>query len=161
MPASAEGPRKSSTPGVRTRPLPSLLYAVKQVELVVRARLDELLRPSGVTTVQYTAMTVLARRDGLTAAELARNSFVTAQTMMDLIGGLERRGLISRTRDPTHRRRLRISLTDKGWAFLDEYDAPARALEERMLADLSSEERTMLRDLLNRCRGALAAQQVE
>jgi DNA-binding MarR family transcriptional regulator len=161
MPASAQGPREFSTSRAGTRPPPSLLYAVKQVELVARARLDELLRPSGVTTLQYTAMTVLARRDGLTAAELARNSFVTAQTMMDLVGGLERRGLISRTRDPAHRRRLRISLTEKGWAFLDEYDAPVRDLEERMLADLSAEERTMLRDLLNRCRGALAAPQTE
>jgi DNA-binding MarR family transcriptional regulator len=161
MPASAERPRESSTSGVGARPLPSLLYTVKQVELVARARLDELLRPSGVTTLQYTAMTVLARTDGLTAAELARNSFVTAQTMMDLVGGLERRGLISRMRDPTHRRRLRISLTEKGRAFLDEYDAPVRDVEERMLADLSAEERTMLRDLLNRCRGALAAPQVE
>jgi DNA-binding MarR family transcriptional regulator len=159
MPASAEGPRESSRASMR--PLPSLLYAVKQVELVARARLDELLRPSGVTTLQYTAMTVLARRDGLTAAELARNSFVTAQTMTDLVGALERRGLISRTHDPTHRRRLRISLTEKGWAFLGDYDAPVRDVEERMLADLSPEERTMLRDLLNRCRGALAAPQGE
>jgi DNA-binding MarR family transcriptional regulator len=103
-------------------------------------------------------MTVLARRDGLTAAELARNSFVTAQTMMDLVSGLERRGLITRTHDPSHRRRLQISLTPKGWAFLDEYDGPVRQIEERMLADLAHDERNALRDMLNRCRAGLAAE---
>ena len=157
MTSSAKRPREAAHPGADARPSPSLLYAVKQVELVARARLDELLRPSGVTTLQYTAMTVLARRDGLTAAELARNSFVTAQTMMDLVAGLERRGLISRTRDPAHRRRLRISLTEKGRGFLAEYDAPVRRLEEQMLAGLTPDERSTLRDMLNRCRAGLAS----
>jgi DNA-binding MarR family transcriptional regulator len=132
------------------------MYAVKQVELAVRAHLDELLRPSGVTATQYTSLTVLARRDGLTSAQLARNSFITAQSMMDVVSVLERRGLIVRSRDPAHARRLLISLTEKGWAFLDEYGGPVRQLEETMLSDLTPEERAVLRDLLNRCRAALA-----
>ena len=74
---------------------PSLLYAVKQVELAVRAHLDELLRPSGITALQYTALTVLARRAGLTSAELARNAFVTPQSMGDLVTALERRQLVA------------------------------------------------------------------
>jgi DNA-binding MarR family transcriptional regulator len=155
-------PAGAAPTGVRgsasDRPSPSLLYAVKQVELVVRAHLDDVLRPSGVTASQYTALTVLARRDGLTSAELARNSFVTAQAMTDLVSGLDRRGLISRTRDPAHARRLLISLTDQGRAFLAEYREPVRRLEERMLTDLTSQERDVLRDLLNRCRAALATQ---
>ena len=138
------------------RALPSLLYAVKQVELAVRARLDELLRPSGVTTLQYTALTVLERRDGLTSAQLARNSFVTAQTMTDLITGLERRELITRSPDPTHRRRLLISLTDHGRAFLTEYAERVDRIEERMVSDLTAEEQALLYDMLRRCRAELA-----
>ena len=38
-----------------------LIYLVKQVELAVRSRLDELLRPDGLTALQYTALTVLER----------------------------------------------------------------------------------------------------
>ncbi|MFB7510620.1 MarR family transcriptional regulator, partial [Streptomyces broussonetiae] len=38
---------------------PSLLYLLKRTELVVRARLDELVRPAGITALQYTALTVL------------------------------------------------------------------------------------------------------
>jgi DNA-binding MarR family transcriptional regulator len=135
---------------------PSLMYEVKQVELAVRALMDEVLRPAGVTTLQYTALTVLAGRDGLTSAELARNSFVTAQTMTDMVAALERRELIVRAQDPAHGRRLLISLTDKGRAFLDAHAAEVAAIEERMVSRLNSDERTALHDLLNRCRAALA-----
>ena len=42
-------------------PQPMLLYLVKQVELAVRSHLDNLLRPAGLTALQYTALTVLER----------------------------------------------------------------------------------------------------
>ena len=135
---------------------PSLMYEIKQVELAVRALMDEVLRPAGVTTVQYTALTVLAGRDGLTSAELARKSFVTAQTMTDMVAALERRELIAREQDPAHGRRLLISLTDKGRTFLKEYATEIAAIEERMVSRLDKDERTTLHDLLNRCRAALA-----
>ncbi len=138
---------------------PSLLYAIKQVELVVRAHLDELLKPAGVTALQYTALTVLQRRDGQSSsAELARNSFVTPQAMADLVSGLERRGLIRRDRDPNNRRRLLLSLTDAGRAVLADNEPAVRALEEQMVADLDLAEREAFGDYLNRCRAALATE---
>ena len=70
---------------VSTKAPPSLLYMVKQVELVVRSHLDELVRPAGITALQYTSLTVLERHDGLSAAQLARDSFVTAQSIADLV----------------------------------------------------------------------------
>lgn len=139
-----------------TRTAPSLLYAIKQVELAVRAQLDDLIRPAGLTTVQYTALTVLERRDGLTTAELARNSFVTPQTMADLVTSLEKQDLVSRHRDPAHRRRMLISITPRSRAVLADVAAAVRALEERMLSDLSRAERSSLQNYLNRCRAALA-----
>jgi DNA-binding MarR family transcriptional regulator len=135
---------------------PSLLYAVKQVELAVRAHLDELLRPSGTTVLQYTALTVLERRSGLTSAELARNAFVTPQSMGDLVTALERRDLVTRHRDPRHARRLLISLTPAGQELLTRMEPQVRELEERMLGGLANGERAALRDYLNRCRNALA-----
>jgi DNA-binding MarR family transcriptional regulator len=135
---------------------PSLMYEVKQVELAVRALMDEVLRPAGVTTLQYTALTVLARRESVTSAELARNSFVTAQTMTDMVAALERRELIVRAQDPAHGRKLLISLSAKGRALLQEYAADIAAIEEQMVSRLDNDERTALHDMLNRCRAALA-----
>ncbi|QES24976.1 MarR family transcriptional regulator [Streptomyces venezuelae] len=134
---------------------PSLLYSVKQVELATRARLDELLRPSGVTALQYTALTVLERRDGMSSAELARNSFVTPQSMSDLVGALERRGLIARSPDRASRRRHVISLTDEGRALLALHAPAVQHLEDEMLTGFTARERAAFRDLLNRARAAL------
>lgn len=142
--------------GIEDSPRPSLLYAVKQVELAARSHMDELLKPAGVTALQYTALTVLRRRDGLSSAQLARNSFVTAQSMADMVTALERRGLIARRRDPANRRVLLISLTDTGRELLAAYDQAVDALEERMLSGLRRHERRELEDYLNRCRAALS-----
>lgn len=138
-------------PGV-TASGPSLLYAVKQVELAVRARLDDLLRSTGVTVPQWTALTVLARREGQTGAELARNAFVSPQAMGDLLAALERGHWITRTPDPTHGRRVLIGLSDEGRALLARVEPGAADVEERMLTGLASDERAALRTLLNRCR---------
>ncbi|MGP3964028.1 MarR family winged helix-turn-helix transcriptional regulator [Nonomuraea sp. 3N208] len=137
-------------------PRPSLLYVVKQIELAARSLMDELLKPTGITALQYTALTVLRRRDGLSSAQLARNSFVTAQSMADMITALERRGLIVRRRDPDNRRALLISLTDVGHELLAAHDEAMDALEERMLSGLTPRQRRDLEVYLNRCRTALS-----
>ncbi|WP_223831207.1 MarR family winged helix-turn-helix transcriptional regulator [Streptomyces venezuelae] len=128
----------------------SLLYLVKRTELAVRARLDELVRPAGITALQYTALTVLERHDGISAAQLARDSFVTAQTMADMVRTLEGRGLIRREPNPDNRRERLILLTDAGRALLDEYAGPARGLEDRMVADLTPDEVDAFRQALQR-----------
>ncbi|GGR46475.1 DNA-binding MarR family transcriptional regulator [Nocardioides luteus] len=135
---------------------PLLLYVVKQLELATRARLDAVLKESGVTALQYTALSVLERRPTMSAADLARASFVRAQSAADLIGALERRGLIERRTDPDNRRRMLISLTPEGRAFLDTYDPRVEELEEQMLADLGPEDRDVFRTLLDTARRALS-----
>ncbi|MFD5341662.1 MarR family winged helix-turn-helix transcriptional regulator [Streptomyces hawaiiensis] len=131
-----------------TKAPPSLLYMVKQVELVVRSHLDELVRPSGITALQYTALTVLERHDGLSAAQLARDSFVTAQSIADLVRSLERRGLVRRERNPRNRRELLILLTEDGRELLARHAGPVRELEERMVRDLTAHQTEQFREAL-------------
>ncbi|MGW1805552.1 MarR family winged helix-turn-helix transcriptional regulator [Streptomyces sp. NPDC002078] len=141
---------------VDTRTHPSLLYMVKQVELVVRSHLDELVRPAGITALQYTALTVLERHDGLSAAQLARDSFVTAQSMADLVRSLEARGLVRRERNPRNRRELLILLTDTGRGLLDRFADPVRDLEERMIQDLTPDQADQFRQALSKAWHALS-----
>lgn len=135
---------------------PSLLYTVKQVELAIRYHLDDLLKPAGITALQYTALTVLARRDGLTLTELARNSFVTDQSMADLLRSLDRRSLISRRPDPEHGRRQLISLTGAGHELLAKYEQQVARLEEQLVSALSDDQANQLRSMLASCRTALS-----
>ncbi|MBO1768181.1 MarR family transcriptional regulator [Allobranchiibius sp. GilTou38] len=141
-------------PIARTAP-PTLLYLMKQVELSVRAALDDLARPEGLTALQYTALTVLERHPDLTAAHLARLSFVTAQSTADMVGTLLDRDLIERHRDPRDRRRLVIALTPEGGRVLDRMRPQVTALEERMLARASTAQSAALRQTLELCRRAL------
>ncbi|GHA01439.1 MarR family winged helix-turn-helix transcriptional regulator [Streptomyces purpurascens] len=139
-----------------TKAPPSLLYMVKQVELVVRSHLDELVRPSGITALQYTALTVLERHDGLSAAQLARDSFVTAQSIADLVRSLEGRGLVRRERNPRNRRELLILLTDDGRELLTRHAGPVRELEERMVRDLTAHQTEQFRQALTKAWHALS-----
>lgn len=137
------------------RPKPTLLYLMKQVELAVRAELDELARPAGLTALQYTALTVLESHPDLTSAHLARSSFVTSQSMADMVTSLRARGLIERHQDPADRRRLVLSLTDAGRSLLDGYRQAVADLEAEMLTGLSEDQSTALREALLSCREAL------
>jgi DNA-binding MarR family transcriptional regulator len=134
---------------------PTLLYLVKQLELSVRARLDELMRPVGLTALQYTALTVLERHGDISSAQLARNSFVTAQTMADMVVILEDRGLIERHRDPDDKRRLLIALTPAGRAILADRRPHVAAIEKRMIGPLSTSDTALLRRFLVECRTSL------
>jgi DNA-binding MarR family transcriptional regulator len=136
---------------------PTLLYVMKQVELAVRSRLDELVRPAGLTALQYTALTVLERHPDLTSSHLARRSFVKAQSMADMVGALLARGLVERHRDPADRRRLVLALTADGEALLDEYRDAVADLEREMLSGLTRAETKELRRAMLACREALAA----
>jgi DNA-binding MarR family transcriptional regulator len=135
---------------------PGLLYLIKQLELAARARLDDLLRPEALTSLQYTALTVLERRSELTTAELARNSFVTDQTMAGMVATLEERGFIARKTDPHDRRRRVIRLTDKGERVLDRVRDQVTELEARMVSGLGPYETDDFRHYVGLCHAALA-----
>jgi DNA-binding MarR family transcriptional regulator len=161
---AAEAPAALPVPGVgtprastrRSAPNPTLMYVMKQVELATRARLDEIFRPIGMTALQYTALTVLERHPDLSSAQLARNSFVTSQTMADMVTALEERGLVERHRDAADRRRLVLALTKDGRALLRRYRGKVSALEERMLSGLTAAQVAELRHSLAVCRANLA-----
>ena len=133
-----------------------MLYLQKQVELAVRSHLDDLLKPAEITALQYTALTVLERHPGLTSAQLARNSFVTTQSMADMVTTLEARGLIERRRDPADRRRLVTGLTTDGSALIRRYRGKVKDLERRMLSGLTDQQAAELRRYLTACRVALS-----
>lgn len=126
-------------------------YLVKRLELALRGQLDAAMRPHGLTVVQYTALTALERQPGLSSAQLARRSFVSAQTMQELTTKLERQGLIERKPADGNRRVLRLSLTELGRAKLAETEPEVDKIERAMLADLDEHGVEALRQALRQC----------
>ena len=109
-----------------------------------------------LTTLQYTALTVLERHPGITSAELARNSFVRAQTMAEMLTYLLGRGLVTRERDESNRKQYLLALSAEGQRVLDDlYDAVAD-IETKMLDGFDVGQTEILRTYLMRCRHALS-----
>ncbi|WP_163509124.1 MarR family winged helix-turn-helix transcriptional regulator [Fodinicola acaciae] len=130
--------------------LPLTLYLVKRLELVTRALLDDALRPFGLTSLQYTALTVLENTGQLSSAQLARRSFLRAQTMHEMVLTLEKRGLIGRQPKDGNRRILLADLTDAGRTLLAECEPAVHELEHALLADLTPRQREVFRDNLRK-----------
>jgi DNA-binding MarR family transcriptional regulator len=146
---------QSSPPPADTGPPPRLTYLIKRLEMAERARMEEVLQPLGVTLHQYTALSVLERRGGLSSAQLARRNFVSPQASNQLVALLERQGLIERRADSGNRRILRMWLTDDGHRMLAACHRAVDEIEERMLSLLTTVQAQQFRIALERSLGAL------
>jgi DNA-binding MarR family transcriptional regulator len=136
----------------------TLLYLIKQVELAVKQALDDVVAAADLTTLQYTALTVLERHPGITSAELARNSFVRAQSMAEMVTYLVGRDLVSRERDPKNRKQYLLALTAEGQRVLDGLFDAVADIEAKMLEDFDAGQTEILRTYLMRCRHSLSGQ---
>ncbi len=135
-----------STSAEQPATAPLTLYLVKRLELAIRALLDDALRELGLTTLQYTALTVLEASGPLSSAQLARRSFLRPQTMHEMVLALEKRGLIERTPKPDNKRVLMASLTGTGRALLAGCAPAVGEVERELLADLSPGQRATFRE---------------
>ena len=137
--------------------VPRVGYLVYRVERRLRKRLDDAVSAAGVTTTEYVTLSVLRARDGLSCAQLARWAFVTPQAMNLVVSALERRGLVKRQPDPSHRRVLRASVTAKGRKVLDRCDRAMDRIEADMLQRLAPETIETVREALWSCAHSLEA----
>lgn len=128
---------------------------IGRVERVLRRRITAAIEPMGLTLPAYTALSVLRVQDGLSNAQLARRSFVTPQSMSEVLMLLVERGYVRRKAEPGHGRVLRTELTKAGSRALELCDRAVDAVEREMLGDLDAAEASDLRDVLIRCGRAL------
>lgn len=156
MDVSRQGEGRSTA---RARPEPVegwFVYTVKQLELGLRAPLEQATQQgAGLSMAQYTALSVLDRWPGITSSELARRSFVRAQSMAETISPLIEMGQVRRDRDPENARRFPLFLTSSGRGVLDSARGPVAALESRLLAGIPPSERAQFAAFLRSCREAL------
>lgn len=113
--------------------------------------MDAGLRPLGLSTPQYTVMANLREHPGASGASLARDSFVSPQTMNDLLVGLENDRLIRRVPSQEHGRVIATHLTSLGRRKLESADAIVMTAERRLVASLGADDRENLFQLLKRC----------
>jgi DNA-binding MarR family transcriptional regulator len=132
-----------------------LIYLLKQIEMGVRRPFGALIAEHGISTAGYTALTVLQSRPGITSSELARRSFVRAQTMAETVTALSEAGLVRREKDPAHGRQFLLFITDRGVDRVATLAEEVVQLETHMIARLQSEEPAELVRILREVRDAL------
>jgi DNA-binding MarR family transcriptional regulator len=132
-----------------------LIYLVKQLELGIRRPLDDLLGRHGISMAGYTALTVLRDRPGITSSELARRSFVRAQTMAETVTALTEADLVQRENDPAHRRQILLSITGLGLERVEGLAPDVMRLELEVMDGLVDGQPAELIRALRVCRDAI------
>jgi DNA-binding MarR family transcriptional regulator len=118
-------------------PYPRISYLIGRLDRAVRRRLEEAVRPHGVTVAGYTVLSLLADGPAQSNAQLARRSFMTPQAMNEVLRRLGDDGLVKRKVSPEHARIQLASLTARGRRSLHACDLAADQVEARLLGDLS------------------------
>ena len=135
----------------------SLGYLLKQASSALRAAMEEVLRPLGMSVTHYSCLELLAQRPGLSNSELARGAFVTRQSMNVLLQALERDGYVTRPAEAPVGRVLPTRLTARGRRSLAKASAAVRSVEARMLAGLTGTEQSdafrILQSMIHSLRG--------
>jgi DNA-binding MarR family transcriptional regulator len=127
---------------------PRISYVVARLERAIRRSINDRVSEYGLTVLQYTTLSVLGRRGGLSNAQLARRAYMSPQAMSEVIEALEGKGLIKRSQHPNHRRVYPAALTARGKKVLAACEAQIDDMEAEMLAGLSAADRRRLRGAL-------------
>jgi DNA-binding MarR family transcriptional regulator len=143
-------PPQTKTGAARTV-TPRLSYVIGRLDRALRREIGALVAPLGLTVPKYTALSILRDRPGLSNAQMARRSYVTPQSMNEVLASLEADGLIVRAPAANHGRVVEVALSDRGHEVLAACDRAVTHMENAMLADLDDGERTQLREALVNC----------
>lgn len=126
----------------------SLGYLLKEASSALRAAMEEVLRPLGMTITHYSCLEQLAQRPGSSNSDLARGAFVTRQSMNVLLQTLERDGIVERADTAPTGKALPTRLTAQGRSDLARASAAVRGVERRMLGGMTDAEQLAARAAL-------------
>ncbi|WP_235999090.1 MarR family transcriptional regulator [Qaidamihabitans albus] len=102
----------------------------------VTARVEQVLRPEGVTFDQWLVMHALATQGGLTMSELTTRTMATGPTLTRVVDRLVTAAAAYREIDPEDRRKVRVYLSSRGRAEHDRIARKVGEVEQAVLGQL-------------------------
>ncbi|MEQ1715143.1 MAG: MarR family winged helix-turn-helix transcriptional regulator [Hyphomicrobium sp.] len=121
---------------------------VRQLSRIITRVYDDAMRPLGITASQFTLLTQLASRDGITAVEIGGDLDIEKSTLSRNLKRMLALGLI--TMDPPAGRRGRgLHLTPKGQSVIKEAYPVWLSAQQRAVSFMGPETRSVLDTLLN------------
>ncbi|MGW3964897.1 MarR family winged helix-turn-helix transcriptional regulator [Amycolatopsis sp. NPDC005003] len=131
-------------------------YLIKRAQQALNQACTDRLRPLGLSMSQYAVLRALDDHPGASSAELARITFVTRQSLRDVLVGLRSAGLVTVAEQASTGRARPVALTESGRARLSAAEDLITQVEVQMLGTLSAGQRHSLADLLRTCVDNLA-----
>ncbi len=95
-------------------------------------------------------LSLLDETEGISQQKLALILGIRPQSLSELLGKLEKDGLLLREKNPEDRRETLVSLTEEGKARAASFEEERRRTGEAFLAPLTAEERETLGQLLTK-----------
>ena len=129
---------------------PLLGYRLKLAQHALHRRMDEALRPLGLSPAQYAVLAELNVRPDQTNADLADRAFITPQSMQGVLARLETQGLVVRRQDDSHGRRQLARLTDAGHARAEAANRAVMQVETALRAAIAPADLGEAMQLLDR-----------
>ncbi len=125
--------------------------AVRDLLLAYKARMEEQLRPTGVTLPQLRLLKAVAQGDEVSAATIARRCHVTPQTLQSMLTRATREGWIIRGTSENNGRIVTASLTRSGKAILKHGLELAGRIEHEIWHGVPLAAMRSLRETLDLC----------
>jgi len=116
------------------------VYLVARIYHLIREQIDKTLAGPGITSVQYSVLSLIRGAGGLSSAQLARRYRVKPQSMNKIVRDLEDAGLVRRSANWENRRVLIAELTPQGDALLNECDRLIDAYELDLMRDMPPDD---------------------
>jgi DNA-binding MarR family transcriptional regulator len=130
---------------------PRTVYLVKRLETEVTVAMSNVLITYELTPLQFSVMSfVEAQGLGFSSAQLSRRFSMTPQSMNEIVTILERKNMLEKTIDPTHKRVLLLNLTEQGKIILTACNEAVDALEKDLFEGLTAKELTNLRSIIGK-----------
>src|ERR687896_1615255 len=128
--------------------LPS--YLLSQLSKFGRRRLEVVLEDHGLALIHHGVLSTLADFGPQSQQQLADSLDFDKSHLVARIDDLQRRGMVTRTQDPSDRRRNQIALTSAGQRLVDVLRPVAQESQLGFLQTLSPAEQETLISLLRR-----------
>jgi DNA-binding MarR family transcriptional regulator len=128
----------------------SLAYLLKHANLRLSELMGPALEPCGIDGREFGVLSVLGGSEPLSQLEAAQRMGIDRTTMVAMVDGLERKGLVGRRPHPADRRKNIVEPTERGREVLAEAVGVVAAAEAEFLAPLPDGDARLLRDALER-----------
>lgn len=115
---------------------------------------EEILKPVGLSHTQYNVLRILrgAGEHGLCCREVAERMITRDPDVTRLLDRLERRGLLTRSRDSKDRRVITVRITSAGLKVLKDLDGRVAQYHRKLLSHMHKGELRKLVQLLEAAR---------